>query len=80
MFGKDEILAAIYQNYFNFNFIDFFVKYKTQRTLDYFVIIFFGISIFLSSERTSFIHYAMFSSLFIFLSSHNFKKKFLSLF
>ena len=76
MFGKDEILGSYLSKLLPILIsLIFLLNIKHKENLTIFVIIFFGISIFLSSERTSFIHYAMFSSLFIFLSSHNFKKK-----
>ena len=77
MFGKDEILGSYLSKVLPIliSFI-FLLDIKYKELLTIFLIILFGISIFLSSERSSFIHYLMFSFLFICLSSSNFKKNF----
>ena len=78
MFGSDEILGSYLSKFLPIliSFI-FLSNLRNKELIAVVFIIFFGLCIFLSSERASFIHYLIFTSLFISLSNLNLKKKFL---
>ena len=78
MFGSDEILGSYLSKFLPILISFIFLSNLRNKELIVVVsIIFFGLCIFLSSERASFIHYLIFTSLFISLSNLNLKKKFL---
>jgi len=77
LFGKDEILGSYLSKIFPviITFV-FLSNLKFKELLTIFLFVIFGISIFISSERTSFIHFLIFSFLFLSLSSIKYKKFF----
>lgn len=80
MFGDDEILGSYLSKFLPIllSFI-FLSNLRNKELITITSIILFGLCIFLSSERTSFVHYLIFSFLFISLSNLNIKKKFILL-
>lgn len=78
MFGSDEILGSYLSKFLPIliSFI-FLSNFRNKELIVVVSIIFFGLCIFLSSERTAFIHYLIFTFLFISLSNLDLKKKFL---
>ncbi len=80
MFGDDEILGSYLSKFLPIllSFI-FLSNLKNKELITITSIVLFGLCIFISSERTSFIHYLIFSFLFISLSNLNIKKKFILL-
>ena len=76
MFGSDEILGSYLSKFLPIliSFI-FLSNFRNKELIVVVSIIFFGLCIFLSSERTAFIHYLIFTFLFISLSNLDLKKK-----
>tara|TARA_B100000963_G_C22582841_1_gene651673 strand:+ start:226 stop:1500 length:1275 start_codon:yes stop_codon:yes gene_type:complete len=76
MFGKDEVLGSFLSKVLPIIISLIFLKNsKNKDILSIIFLIIFGIAIFLSSERASFIHFLMFSILFFFLAELSFKIK-----
>ena len=78
MFGDDEILGSYLSKFIPILISLIFISnLRNKELITIIFLVFFGLCIFISSERASFVHYLIFSLSFILLSNLDFKKKFL---